>query len=212
MSCGSNQATSGETSKLMSELITFIANSDPVVQKTAGSEIVPQIDISDLKFVGQYDEILKEKMPAFDFFNPPFDPVEFAHALVKKMLDSRGIGLAANQVGIRSHCFAMAGEPNTVAYNPTIIGTGEEEDYFNEGCLSYPNLFVRIKRKKSIRVRFTQPNGEIVTKTYAGLTARVFQHEMDHLDGQVFYQRANLLDKTKAFKNRDVLNRRLKRI
>jgi peptide deformylase len=60
-----------------------------------------------------------------------------------------------------------------------------------EGCLSYPNLFVKIKRPKSIKVRFTTPDGETSTKTFTGMTARVFLHELDHLDGIAHTSRAN---------------------
>lgn len=142
-------------------------------------------DISNLKLVKSDDPILKDVMPSFDFKIPSFDPIEFAKSLVKVMIDNNGLGLSANQVGIKARVFAMLGEPNLVCYNPTILGRGEEEDYLEEGCLSFPGLYVKIRRWKSIKTRFTMPNGEVVNKTFGGLSARIFQHELSHLNGIV---------------------------
>lgn len=146
---------------------------------------VAQVDLSNFQFVEYTDPILRQVMPRFNFSNPPVDPIELAHALVKKMIDSNGIGLSANQVGLPYRVFAMAGEPNFVCYNPTIVGHGNDTARETEGCLSYPNLYVPVKRYKSIKVRFTMPNGETTTKVFAGLTARVFQHEMNHMDNLI---------------------------
>ena len=156
----------------MGNILTFTANNETSfkINQIEGVKEVPLVDFSELKLVGSYDPILKEKMPPFDFKNPEFDPISFAHALVKIMIDSNGLGLSANQVGIRTRCFAILGEPNLVCYNPYIIGYGEEEVSMEEGCLSYPNLYVKIKRKKNVKVRFTMPNGETVTKTFADLS------------------------------------------
>jgi peptide deformylase len=67
-----------------------------------------------------------------------------------------------------------------------------------EGCLTYPGLIVKIKRPQHVRVRFTKPNGETITKLFTGMTARIFQHELDHLDGIIFYNKANRVHRDKA--------------
>jgi peptide deformylase len=59
-----------------------------------------------------------------------------------------------------------------------------------EGCLSFPDVNLKIKRHKEIRVRFQTPSGNTTSMTFNGLTARVFQHELDHLDGKLFINRA----------------------
>ncbi len=64
-------------------------------------------------------------------------------------------------------------------------------------------LAVKVKRYQSIRLRYTRPNGEIVTETYAGLTASVIQHEIDHLDGILYYERASRYHRDQAFKQRN---------
>ena len=63
----------------------------------------------------------------FDFSNPPFDPIEFSHELVKFMYDNNGIGISANQVGISYRVFAMRGSPqNFVCFNPKIVQPSEQ--------------------------------------------------------------------------------------
>jgi peptide deformylase len=164
----------------------------------------PKPKIPPLVLVEETDKILHEPVPVFDFKNSPVDPIEFTHAMIRKMIEHRALGLAANQVGYPYRMFVMSGEPNYACFNPVIVGHGLEEDRSLEGCLSYPELYIKVKRHSSIKVRFTMPNGEATTKTFAGLTARVFQHELDHLDGKVFYQSANPVHKEKAFKDRRI--------
>ena len=153
-----------------------------------------------MNLVNQNDPILTSVCQEFDFNNPPFDPIEFAKDLVKHMYDWNGIGLAANQVGVPYRVFAMRGSPeNFVCFNPKVVTFGLEEVVLEEGCLTYIGLLVKIKRPQHIRVRFTMANGETVTRQFTGISARVFQHELDHLNGIVFYKRANRFHKEQAF-------------
>jgi peptide deformylase len=154
-----------------------------------------------MKLVDRNDPVLTTPCQVFDFKNPPFDPIEFAHDLVKFMYESNGIGLAANQVGVPYRVFAMRGSPeNFVCFNPKIIQPSEMEITLEEGCLTFPGLLVKIKRPQHVRVRFTTPNGETMTRQFTGMTARIFQHELDHLDGSLFYNKANRFHREKALK------------
>jgi peptide deformylase len=154
-----------------------------------------------MQLVTPNDPILTKPCDVFDFSNPPMDPIELAQNLVKTMYDHNGIGLAANQVGIPYRVFAMRGAPeNFVCFNPKLVQPSEMTVTLEEGCLTYPGLLVKIKRPQHIRVRFTMPNGEIVTKQFTGMTARIFQHELDHLDGVIFYKKANLYHREQALK------------
>lgn len=154
-----------------------------------------------MELVKSNDPILTTPCQQFNFQNPPFDPTEFSRELVKNLYDWNGLGLAANQVGIPYRIFAMRGNPeNFVCFNPKIVQPSEMQVVLEEGCLSHPGLLVKVKRPQHIRVRFTTPNGETLTKQFTGMTARVFQHEMDHLDGIVFYNRANRYHKEQAMK------------
>ena len=152
-----------------------------------------------MKLVDHNDPILTRVCESFDFSNPPIDPIEFAKDLVKHMYDWNGLGLAANQVGLPYRVFAMRGSPeNFVCFNPRIVDRTTEEVALEEGCLSYPGLLVKIKRPKSIKVRFAMANGDVRTDTFTGMTARIFQHELGHLDGEIFYNKASRYHRDKA--------------
>jgi peptide deformylase len=154
-----------------------------------------------MKLVDPNDSILTTKCELFDFKNPPIDPIELAQDLVKTMYDLNGIGLAANQVGLSYRVFAMRGAPqNFVCFNPKIVMPGTEEVLLEENSLTFPGLYVKVKRSQHIRVRFTMANGETRSDTFTGITARTFQHLMDHMDGEVFYNKANKYHRDQAFK------------
>lgn len=154
-----------------------------------------------MKLVPYNDPMLTQVCEPFDFMNPPFDPIEFSKEFIKFMYESKGIGLAANQIGVPYRIFAMRGDPeNFVCFNPRIVQPSEEEIVLEEGCLTYPNVFVKIKRPRHVRVRFDTPNGDTLTKQFTGISARIFQHELDHLDGIIFYNKANRYHREQALK------------
>lgn len=153
-----------------------------------------------MKLVDGNDPILKTKTEKFNFQEPPFDPIEFAQDLVKMMIDSNGIGLAANQVGVPYQICAIIGEPNRVMFNPRVVDISTEEIALEEGCLTFPGMHVKIKRPRHIKVRYFQPNGNVVTETFTGMTARIIQHELDHLNGILFFNRAGRYHREKAMK------------
>ena len=137
----------------------------------------------------------------FDFNNPPFDPIDYAQNLVKFVHENNALGVAANQVGNPYRVFAMRGSPeNFVCFNPKIVQESEQQIVLEEGCLTYPGLLVKIKRPEFIRARFSTPNGDTITRQFIGMSARVFQHEMDHLDGIRFYDRANRFHREQAMR------------
>ena len=159
-----------------------------------------------MKLVSSNDPILKTVCEDFDFYNPPFDPIEFSKEFVKFMYDSNGIGLAANQIGLPYRIFAMRSHPeNFVCFNPRIVSSSSNEIVLEEGCLSYPGLLVKIKRPENIRVRFQTPNGETLTKQFIGMTARTFQHEIMHIDGKTFKDFCSRLTLERACKKANKL-------
>jgi peptide deformylase len=153
------------------------------------------------------DPILKEEMPKFDFDNPIVDPVELYKDLAETMIDAEGMGLSANQIGVRTRMFVMRAENVIGVINPKIIDVSSEMVTLEEGCLSYPNLWVKIKRPKKIKVRFTNPDGQTETRVFDGMSARVFQHELDHLDGVLHVKRANKFHLEQARKLAKKLNK-----
>jgi peptide deformylase len=164
-----------------------------------------------LALVKDSDPILSQQMPVFDFDNPPTDSIQLAYDLVESMRHHRGIGLSANQIGLPYRAFAMESVPAIVCFNPKLIDESSEEILLEEGCLSFPGLGIKIKRPRHIKVRYTEPNGEVVTRKFTGMAARCFLHELDHMNGTKYIDRASFIQKELAFKRQKKLAK-LKRI
>lgn len=128
---------------------------------------------------------LKNKCLPYSFESPPpgMNPIWMAHTLAKSLLSASGAGLAAPQIGIPYRVCAIRTDKIICMFNPKIVDYSEQETDLEEGCLSLPGLVLKIKRPGIIRIRYTDPSGETHTEKYTGLTARVMQHEVDHLDG-----------------------------
>lgn len=170
-----------------------------------------QMKSLNVQLVRNTNPILKDSCFAVDFAEPPFDLIEFSKQLVECMYDNRGIGLSANQIGVPYRIFAMRGSPeNFVCINPRVIDQSVETIYLDEGCLSYPNLYVKIKRPRHIRVRFQTPNGDTRTEKFTGMSARCFLHEMDHMEGVVFYKHATDYHRHQALNRLKKIERRIK--
>lgn len=154
----------------------------------------------DLQLVKENDPILREVATAWDF-TIDGDPNDLIRRMAKIMMENNGIGLAGPQVGISKRIFIMGNESKMFAcINPEVLETsGNEMDV--EGCLSFPNLWLRVRRADAIKVRYYNAmGGEIVTE-FSGLMSRVFQHERDHLDGICYDTRVGKLSLDMA-KNR----------
>jgi peptide deformylase len=105
------------------------------------------------------------------------------------MTNNGGVGLAAPQLGIKKRIFIMGNFIKLVAcINPKIVSLSEERDHDLEGCLSFPDLFMKVKRPASATVQYNTVNGELVERELTGMEARVFQHEFHHLSGITFDQ------------------------
>lgn len=154
--------------------------------------------------------ILEQELPLFDFDNPPVDPEELARNLLDTMREHKGIGLSANQVGLPYRVFVMEGEPAFACFNPKIVDVSEEIVSLMEGCLSYKGVGVPIKRPAHVRVRFTAPNGNTMTRKFTGMTARIFLHEYDHLQGVNFLRKMHPVHKEKALRQLKKYTRYLK--
>ncbi len=138
-----------------------------------------------LDLVPSTDPILHQELPKFEF-DGSVDPNQVAIDLTETMIQNKGLGLAANQVGLPHRVFVMNGDPVRAIFNPRLVDVAEETVVMTEGCLTYPGLFIKIKRPAWVRLRYTQANGETKTEDFTGLSARVVQHELDHLNGIVY--------------------------
>ena len=156
------------------------------------------------------NEILRQVIPDFDFQNPPIDPLDLVSDLAETMLVEGGVGISANQCGLPYRVFVMNADELIPCFNPKIVDVSAEQVYLEEGCLSFPFLFVKIKRPRRIKVRYTEPNGNVMTRMFEGMSARVFQHELDHLNGIVHISRANSIHVEQAKKKLKLFKRKNK--
>lgn len=164
-----------------------------------------------LKHVKPDSPILKQKTDPFNFSSPPTDPIQLAKDLYETLMNTKYIGLSAPQVGLPFRVFALRTTPGIVCFNPRIVDTSSEELLLDEMCMTFAHLAVPVKRPKKIKVRYFEPNGNVKTETFDGMTARYFLHELDHLDGILYTERANKMHVERAMRKQKLLMRQLKR-
>jgi peptide deformylase len=132
------------------------------------------------------------------------NPVQISESLFETLKKDGGIGLAAPQAGILKQAFVIdtssmsEGNRGFEDYrqfflNPEILWQSTEEVYFQEGCLSIPDIFGDVLRPDKIRVRYSDINFNKIEEEFDGIKARIFQHEYDHLEGILFIDRLSHL-------------------
>lgn len=170
-----------------------------------------------VKLLDSYDPLLREECEPFNFEKGcnGMSATELFEVLKENMIAHRGVGLSACQIGVNTRAFVI-GDPTNEAsvipvFNPKIVHYSDDQVVMEEGCLSFPGLFVKVTRPASIRARFANLQGEVDVANFTGFTARVFQHEYDHMDGVVFTRRARRHDLDKAYAQQKKLNRERKR-
>ena len=133
------------------------------------------------------------------------DPVKTEIEILDLMDRSRGVGLAANQVGLDASVFGMlkSNGDKIAIFNPVIRGASKETNLDIEGCLSFPALMLKVNRANSIAVSYQNKEGTTVNEELHGFDARVFQHEFDHLQGINFIDRVSKLKLDFALKKRN---------
>jgi len=164
-----------------------------------------------LDLVDSEHPLLRTKLDYFDFNNPPIDPIELTNNLLETMIANKGLGLSANQCGLPHRVFVMWSNPSKVCFNPRLVDETSEQIYLEEGCLSFPNLFIKIKRPKIIKVRYQDAYGEVQNEKFIGMTARCFLHELDHMDGVVYTSRASSIHLQRAKNQKKHFDRNNKR-
>ena len=121
------------------------------------------------------------------------DRREISRILKENMVHYEGIGLSANQIGIGERVFVMMlnmeTEETITCFNPRIIKRYEDDVWFEEGCLSFPDEIINIQRPNRIVVKYEDEDKKDHKIKLDGLAARVFLHEFDHLEGIVFTER-----------------------
>jgi peptide deformylase len=164
-----------------------------------------------MKLVIAPDDFLERKLPKFDY--SVHDPLSTSYNMGVLMNKAGGLGLAANQVSFDAQIFVMRPVLNkqhaiadyVTVINPEIKAISEEVDVGVEGCLSYPDVFLNVRRPRKILVEFdtlTSTGDSVihVGQVYEDIDARVFLHEYDHLTGVQFVDRVSALKRSMAIK------------
>ena len=141
-----------------------------------------------------FHPILREKSIKITSFDENLS--DFVNNMLETMRNADGLGLAANQVGDRRSLLIVdefAGGDNTskfnplVLINPTITAVSESEDDYREGCLSIPQYYEYVSRPTDIEVEYQDADGGKIKLSAGKLLARIIQHEVDHLNGILFF-------------------------
>jgi peptide deformylase len=120
------------------------------------------------------------------------DLQQLVERMIHLMQDARGVGLAANQVGILRRVYVIQAEEDEeprALVNPVIVDRSSEVDEDDEGCLSMQGVVVPVERPVRVRIEARDADGNPVALELEGLPARVAQHELDHLDGVLIIDR-----------------------
>ena len=146
-----------------------------------------------LKLIPNTHPMLHERVCPCNKCAKSTDRHEVAKILIENMHHYEGIGLAANQIGMDVRAFAMVRDLENneviVCFNPKIVKKYNECVNFEEGCLSYPDEFISVKRPDRIVVTYEDEDKKVHKIKLSGMASRVFQHEFDHLEGIDFTQR-----------------------
>jgi peptide deformylase len=158
---------------------------------------------------------LTDRLAEYDFVHSNLS-IEQLKEIVKRMeatmLKHGGIGLAANQVGLKIRMFVMTGETVTACINPSILKRSETFKREREGCITFPYLFLPIERPEWVDVEWFDIFGVVQKARFSGLTARVFCHELDHLNGIVYTSYVGNLTLQMAKKKRDKMIKKIARM
>ncbi|ADY73117.1 Peptide deformylase [Desulfurobacterium thermolithotrophum DSM 11699] len=162
------------------------------------------------------DDVLKKKAEVVTEFNEELE--QLVNDMFETMYKRGGVGLAANQIGILKKVVVIdlhsgkekQGKEQIILINPEIVAL-EGEEVKEEGCLSLPGLYKKVKRAAYAKVKAQNLKGEEFIIEGEGLLARAFQHEIDHLNGIVFIDRLSPLQRRLALEKYKKLKRKYER-
>ncbi|MFH1714263.1 MAG: peptide deformylase [Candidatus Nealsonbacteria bacterium] len=162
--------------------------------------------MSNMEVVKYPSPILRKKAEEVSEITPEIK--KLVEEMVQVLEKEKGSGLAAPQIGISKRVIVFeTGEGTAALINPKIIKKGKDKFIDTEGCLSFPGLWLKIKRPRTIEVEATDLKGEKVKLSAEYMVARILQHELDHLDGVLFTDRIDFFQKFKISKNLKILKK-----
>ena len=146
------------------------------------------------RLVSVTDPILKNPLESCSI---GLDRKELHDRLLSAMEHDQGIGLSANQIGIQERAFIMYSDikkkETITCFDPLITEYQLEKIIMDEGCLTWPGLWLKVQRSEGIRCLYYDVDGELVQVEMHGLESRIFQHEYDHMEGTNFTKRVSPL-------------------
>ena len=157
-----------------------------------------------LDLVSDDAPILKEVQPAFDFENPPVPVEGLVTILLETLRAHPAVGLAAPQIGLPYRAFVMEipEKAARVCFNPEVVAVSVEVEKAEEGCLSFPDLFLKVERPIWVEARYQNHSGNLVHETFESLAARCYLHETDHLNGVRFIEKVGAVTLLRARNSR----------
>jgi len=162
-----------------------------------------------MKLVKASDPILSKELNDINIDNPQIDLKETKDQMVDLMVSQRGLGLSAGQVGIDYKLFIIGeSKENCMMFvNPEVLSVSEETELDVEGCLSYPDIFVKMPRPNMVEAKWFDEEGKPQEGRFEGYTARCFLHEYDHLFGVVFKDKVSRLKWDRALKKKQKITK-----
>jgi len=141
------------------------------------------------------NEFLSKTLDEVDIENITFDTKDIKEQMLDIMLSNIGIGLSANQVGLDYRLFVMGNtrEDAVMCINPKVLQYTETKSLDIEGCLSFPGINIQVQRPRDILVEYYDENLELNRTVTSDYSARLFLHELDHLNGITFKDRVSKL-------------------
>ena len=162
-----------------------------------------------MKLVKSTDPILSKELADVDLKNPGFDPKELKEKMVELMVSKRGLGLSACQVGLDYKVFIIGeNKENSMMFiNPEVISVSEEPELHLEGCLSFPDMFVKMARPNLVEAKWYDEEMKEQSGSFEGYTARCFLHEFDHLYGVLYKDKVSRLKWDRAKQKKDKITK-----
>ena len=145
------------------------------------------------------------------------DRKELSEAMFDTMKKYGGIGLSANQVGLPFNMFVLGDHPGLennlkmTCFNPIIVSASADQVMMKEGCLTFPFVFLNIKRPRKVVVKYEDENGDLKEGNLDGMISRVFQHEYDHMLGKTFVDGVSKLKLDMAYKKAEKMMSKYKK-
>lgn len=161
-------------------------------QSDVKEEVIEKTFLDRMRLLHFSHPFLNKRPEPFNFEVDGDKAKDLATDLVKAMFKFGGVGLSANQVGFNWRVFVFGTEDTQFAmFNPQIIAVSQETEVFEEGCLSFPDFKLTLTRPAAVGITYQDVDGVWQTANFSGVSARIIQHEYDHMEGINFTHHAS---------------------